>query len=217
MHCRFIYRNDDIWSSRVWGPGPAREEAHDERASDENPHQPPRHAHRQGAAGHVSRVTCHVSRVTCPQHCQPCFCRTSLQCSALWKLVSEKLRWIRKCLYKGMDICDLHKTLPGSAARDEDAGAEPERPGAARHPQQDLPPRPHLLPGLLPALPRAVPAGGRRGGGVQEEHVQGSSLHKKLQNNSVVFKILCGTDPLPTDYRAKKYKMEKHRIKKVYI
>ena len=54
------------------------------------------------------QVTCLVSRVTCPQHCQPCFCRTSLQCSALWKLVSEKLRWIRKCLYKGMDICDLH-------------------------------------------------------------------------------------------------------------
>ena len=42
-------------------------------------------------------------------------------------------------------------------------------------------------------------------------------FHKKLQNNSVMFKILCGTDPLPTDYRAKKYKMEKHRIKKVYI
>ena len=42
-------------------------------------------------------------------------------------------------------------------------------------------------------------------------------LHEKLQSNSVMFQILCGTDPLPTDYRAKKYKMEKHRIKKVDI
>ena len=58
MYWRFIYRNDDIWPSRVWGPGPAGEEAHYERPRDEDPHQPPRHAHRQGAAGHVSRVTC---------------------------------------------------------------------------------------------------------------------------------------------------------------
>ena len=29
------------------------------------------------------------------------------------------------------------------------------------------------------------------------------------------FKMLCGTDPLPTEFRAKKYKLEKHCITKV--
>ena len=29
--------------------------------------------------------------------------------------------------------------------------------------------------------------------------------------------MLCGTDPFPTDFRAKKYKLEKHSISKVKI
>ena len=30
-------------------------------------------------------------------------------------------------------------------------------------------------------------------------------------------KVLCGTEPFPTDYRAKKYKLEKHFIEKVKL
>ena len=29
--------------------------------------------------------------------------------------------------------------------------------------------------------------------------------------------MLCGTDPFPTDFRAKKYKLDKHAIQKVKI
>ena len=29
-----------------------------------------------------------------------------------------------------------------------------------------------------------------------------------------MFKILCGTEPFPTDFRAKKYKLDKHCITK---
>ena len=29
--------------------------------------------------------------------------------------------------------------------------------------------------------------------------------------------MLCGTDPFPTDFRAKKYKLDKHAIQKVRI
>ena len=29
------------------------------------------------------------------------------------------------------------------------------------------------------------------------------------------FQMLCGTDPFPTDFRAKKYKLDKHSISKV--
>ena len=30
-------------------------------------------------------------------------------------------------------------------------------------------------------------------------------------------KILCGTEPFPTDYRAKKYKLDRHFIEKVKL
>ena len=32
-----------------------------------------------------------------------------------------------------------------------------------------------------------------------------------------MFKVLCGTEPFPTDFRAKKYKLDKHWIEKVTI
>ena len=32
-----------------------------------------------------------------------------------------------------------------------------------------------------------------------------------------MFKILCGTEPFPTDFRAKKYKLDKHSISKARI
>ena len=33
--------------------------------------------------------------------------------------------------------------------------------------------------------------------------------------NQNMVKMLCGTDPFPTDFRAKKYKLDKHSITKV--
>ena len=32
-----------------------------------------------------------------------------------------------------------------------------------------------------------------------------------------MFKVLCGTEPFPTDFRAKKYKLDKHWIEKVLL
>ena len=36
-----------------------------------------------------------------------------------------------------------------------------------------------------------------------------------LTSVAILLKVLCGTDPLPTDYRAKKYKVERRHLKKV--
>ena len=33
----------------------------------------------------------------------------------------------------------------------------------------------------------------------------------------LLFKVVCGTDPLPTDIRAKKYKIDKHYLTKVQL
>ena len=38
-----------------------------------------------------------------------------------------------------------------------------------------------------------------------------------LSNILCIIKILCGTDPLPTDHRAKKYRVDKHFLCKVSI
>ena len=43
----------------------------------------------------------------------------------------------------------------------------------------------------------------------------GILLHHKMCKCLLNLKILCGTDPFPKDFRAKKYKMDKHSITKV--
>ena len=117
----------------------------------------------------------------------------------------------------------LSKTqhLKGSAKRNEDVGTEPFGSGAARYPKHNLQERPHLLPRLLSALSGVLQTGARWGGGFPEKHVQSIKnlklYHHELHydNGLLLIKVLCGTDPHPTDHRAKKYRVEKHNLSKV--
>ena len=68
-----------------------------------------------------------------------------------------------------------------------------------------------LLPRLLPAGPGEDEGDRGPGRGLQEDHLQGVLS----PNDHHYFQIMCGTEPFPTDFRAKKYKLEKHFLTKV--
>ena len=42
------------------------------------------------------------------------------------------------------------------------------------------------------------------------------SFVKLSSSSSLSFQMLCGTEPYPTDFKAKKYKLDKHSLSKVF-